>query len=253
MIGKVVKGIGGFYYVSDGKEIIQGNARGNLKRRKKDTIYVGDEVEYEIRPEDGECIITKVLPRRNILKRPPVSNLDTLVIVSSAETPEMIPLAVDKLTVYCEITGIRPILVFTKADLASEERMRELENMYREVYPVYPISSVTGEGVDDLRKAVAGQSVASGGSVGRGQIHIAERIDCGCGCGDRKPQREDRPGKAHHAARGNFSTGSRHLCVRHAGIYFSGFAGDGSSGASEFLPGIPGTRSSLPLRRLRAH
>ena len=103
MIGKVVKGIGGFYYVSDGKEIIQGNARGNLKRRKKDTIYVGDEVEYEIRAEDGECIITKVLPRRNILKRPPVSNLDTLVIVSSAETPEMVPLAVDKLTVYCEL------------------------------------------------------------------------------------------------------------------------------------------------------
>ena len=233
MIGKVVKGIGGFYYVSDGKEIIQGNARGNLKRRKKDTIYVGDEVEYEIRPEDGECIITKVLPRRNILKRPPVSNLDTLVIVSSAETPEMIPLAVDKLTVYCEITGIRPILVFTKADLASEERMRELENMYREVYPVYPISSVTGEGVDDLRKAVAGQS--------------------GCGCGDRKPQREDRSGKAHHAACRNFSTGSRHLCVRHAGIYLSGFAGDGFSGASKLLSGIPGTRSSLPLRRLRAH
>ena len=168
MIGKVVKGIGGFYYVSDGKDIIQGNARGSLKRRKKDTIYVGDEVEYEIRAEDGESIITKVLPRRNILKRPPVSNLDTLVIVSSAETPEMIPLAVDKLTVYCEITGIQPILVFTKADLASEERMRELENMYREVYPVYSISSVTGEGVDDLRKAVAGQSVALAGPSGVG-------------------------------------------------------------------------------------
>ena len=143
-------------------------------------------------------------PRRNILKRPPVSNLDTLVIVSSAETPEMIPLAVDKLTVYCEITGIRPILVFTKADLASEERMRELENMYRGGVSRLSHQQRHRRGCGRPSQGRCGTERGSGGSVGRGQIHIAERIDCGCGCGDRKPQREDRPGKAHHAARGNF-------------------------------------------------
>lgn len=169
MIGKVIKGIGGFYYVTDGKEVIQGNARGNLKRRKKDIILVGDDVEYEIRREDGECIITKVLPRKNYLRRPPVSNLDTLVIVSSAETPLMIPLAVDKLTVYCEYTGIRPVLVFTKVDLVPESRVQELLDTYRDIFPVYPVSNTTGEGVEALRKAIKGDSVALAGPSGVGK------------------------------------------------------------------------------------
>lgn len=176
MIGKVVKGIGGFYYVSDGKNIIQGNARGNLKRRKKDIIYVGDEVEYEIRPEDGDCIITRVLPRKNFLKRPPVSNLDTLVIVSSAETPEMIPLAVDKLTVYCEHTGIRAILVFTKSDLVPDERIQELEDMYRGVYPIFAVSNQTGEGIPELLKEISGQSVALAGPSGVGKSTLLNAI-----------------------------------------------------------------------------
>lgn len=176
MIGKVVKGIGGFYYVSDGKEVIQGNARGNLKRRKKDIIYVGDEVEYEIRPEDGDCIITRVLPRKNFLKRPPVSNLDTLVIVSSAETPEMIPLAVDKLTVYCEHTGIRAILVFTKADLVPESRIQELKDMYRDVYPTFAVSNRTGKGIPELLREITGQSVALAGPSGVGKSTLLNAL-----------------------------------------------------------------------------
>ena len=176
MIGKVVKGIGGFYYVSDGASVIQGNARGNLKRRKKDIIYVGDEVEYEIRNEDGECIITKVLPRRNFLQRPPVSNLDTMVIVSSAETPEMIPLAVDKLTVYCEYTGIRVVLVFTKSDLVPETRLQELMSIYGDIYPSYAISSETGEGLDALRREITGQSVALAGPSGVGKSTLLNAL-----------------------------------------------------------------------------
>lgn len=176
MIGKVVKGIGGFYYVSDGKNVIQGNARGNLKRRKKDIIYVGDEVEYEIRPEDGDCIITRVLPRKNFLKRPPVSNLDTLVIVSSAETPEMIPLAVDKLTVYCAYTGIRAVLVFTKSDLVPDERIRELEDIYRGVYPTYAVSNQTGKGIPELLQEISGQSVALAGPSGVGKSTLLNAI-----------------------------------------------------------------------------
>lgn len=176
MIGKVVKGIGGFYYVSDGKEIIQGNARGNLKRRKKDIIYVGDEVEYEIRPEDGDCIITRVLPRKNFLKRPPVSNLDTLVIVSSAETPAMIPLAVDKLTVYCAYTGIRAVLVFTKSDLVPETRIQELKDMYRDIYPTFAVSNQTGKGIPELLQEISGQSVALAGPSGVGKSTLLNAI-----------------------------------------------------------------------------
>jgi len=63
MLGRVVKGIGGFYYVDDGKRVYMGNARKNLKRGKS-IIYVGDFVEFDLRQEDGDCIITKVGGRK---------------------------------------------------------------------------------------------------------------------------------------------------------------------------------------------
>ena len=77
MTGTVVKGIGGFYFVDNGHEIVMGKARGNLKR-DKEIIYVGDIVDFEIdqNDSDGECVINKVIERRNYLSRPPVSNLD---------------------------------------------------------------------------------------------------------------------------------------------------------------------------------
>ena len=86
MLGRVVKGIGGFYYVDDGKRVYMGNARKNLKRGKS-IIYVGDIVEFDLRQEDGDCIITKVRERKNFLSRPPVSNLDKLVVVLLISLP----------------------------------------------------------------------------------------------------------------------------------------------------------------------
>ncbi len=66
MLGRVVKGIGGFYYVDDGKRVHMGNARKNLKRGKS-IIYVGDIVEFDLRQEDGDCIITKGRERKFFL------------------------------------------------------------------------------------------------------------------------------------------------------------------------------------------
>ena len=87
MIGRVIKGIGGFYYVSDGLSSIMGKARGNLKRNK-DLIYVGDIVDFDI-DANNECIINKVITRNNFLTRPPVSNLEMLVVVFAAANPDV--------------------------------------------------------------------------------------------------------------------------------------------------------------------
>jgi len=175
MIGKVVKGVGGFYYVSDGKNVIMGNARGILKRHK-DVLVVGDLVEYEIRKEDGDCIITRVLPRKNKLPRPPVSNLDALVIVFAAAHPKVNFYAVDRMCAVCECYGLDVMIAVTKTDLADDDEIRDLIAPYKDVYPVYPVSSRSGIGIGALRRGLEGKSTALAGPSGVGKSTLLNKL-----------------------------------------------------------------------------
>ena len=119
MTGTVVKGIGGFYFVYDGNSVVMGKARGNLKRNKE-LIYVGDIVDFDIdeNDRDGECVIHRIVKRKNYLTRPPVSNLDILVVVFSLVQPAVNYPVVDKLIAGCELAKIDPVICISKTDLA---------------------------------------------------------------------------------------------------------------------------------------
>ncbi|MBQ6621459.1 MAG: ribosome small subunit-dependent GTPase A [Mogibacterium sp.] len=170
MIGRIVKGVGGFYYVYDDGQTYMGNARGILKRHK-DMLYVGDVVSYEIR-EDGDCIITGILKREHTLNRPPVSNLDLLVIVFAAASPAVNHLAVDKMTVICEQMGLDAAICITKSDLVTAEELDQLAGIYRGTYPVLVVNNLTGEGLEDLRELIRGRSAALAGASGVGKSSI---------------------------------------------------------------------------------
>ena len=124
MIGRVIKGIGGFYFVHDGEKAVMGKARGNLKRNRE-IIYVGDIVDYDIDENDcdNECVINRVVERRNFMTRPPVSNLDMLVVVFSLKEPAVNYPVIDKLLAGSELKGIDPVVCITKKDLVSESEL----------------------------------------------------------------------------------------------------------------------------------
>ena len=85
---------------------------------KKVRIVVGDFVEIEPNEyDDGKYIITKVQPRKNSIPRPPLANIDKLLIVI-APKPEPDLLLVDKLLIYCVLNNIEPIIVLNKLDIA---------------------------------------------------------------------------------------------------------------------------------------
>ena len=89
MIGKIVKGIGGFYYVAaeEGK-LYECKARG-LFRKEKMKPLVGDDCEIEILDaEESLGNVEKVLPRRNTLTRPAVANADQAIVIFAASSPE---------------------------------------------------------------------------------------------------------------------------------------------------------------------
>ena len=180
MTGTVVKGIGGFYFVYDGSEVVMGKARGNLKRNKE-LIYVGDIVDFDIdeNDKDGECVIHRVIERRNSLTRPPVSNLDILVVVFSLKSPAVNYPVVDKLIAGCELAGIKPVICISKTDLVPEEEADEALSVYSQIYPTVRVNGLTGEGTEDLRALISGRNVALAGPSGVGKSTITNQLHAG--------------------------------------------------------------------------
>ena len=152
MEGSIIKGVGGFYYVSTDSGVITCKAKGAF-RREGVTPVVGDRV--SITPhETGYAQIDEILPRRNLLVRPPVANLDRLLIVLSAHLPEPDWLLADKLIVQARLNDIEPVMVLNKADEAEQEIREAFERDYR-LFPRIVVSAQSGEGLQELKEAIA--------------------------------------------------------------------------------------------------
>ena len=216
MTGTVVKGIGGFYFVYDGETVVMGKARGNLKRNKE-IIYVGDIVDFDIdeNDKDGECVIHRVTERKNYLTRPPVSNLDILVVVFSLVQPDVNYPVVDKLIAGCELAGIDPVICVSKSDLAGPEAVAEALSVYSPLYPSVSVNGISGEGTDRLREIISGKKVALAGPSGVGKSTITNLLHAG------EPGLEEAEEALLKAATGRISrkTGRGRHTTRHVEIF----------------------------------
>ena len=161
MKGVVVKGLGGLFEVLTENGRIACRARGTLKR-DEEKVLIGDRVELD-RP-DGEYVIAKVQPRKNSLIRPPIANLDALYCVIAAARPAPALETLDKLLAIAENKTVRAAIVVTKTD-GDREAGETYAALYRKVgYPVFSVSSLSGEGIDELKADLTAQ-LASGGTA----------------------------------------------------------------------------------------
>lgn len=171
--GIIIKGIGGFYYIEAAGEIYECKARGAF-RKKKISPLAGDKVTITVR-EGKENTIDEIKERKNFLQRPPVANIDTLIIVSSVKEPVPSLLVIDKLTAIAVDKGIKPCVVFSKSDLGDTA---ELEEVYKKAgIEVASVCCKTGEGVDKVKRMIGSGITVFTGNTGVGKSSLLNCID----------------------------------------------------------------------------
>ncbi len=171
--GIIIKGIGGFYYVEAVGEVYECRARGAF-RKKKISPLAGDRVKITLR-QDRENTIDEIYERKNFLQRPPVANIDTLIIVSSVKEPVPNLLIIDKLTAMAVDKDIKPCVVFSKSDLGNTE---ELEKIYKTAgIDTCSVCCKTDEGVDKVRAMIGSGTAVFTGNTGVGKSSLLNSID----------------------------------------------------------------------------
>ncbi|MBX6351022.1 MAG: ribosome small subunit-dependent GTPase A [Clostridia bacterium] len=155
--------------------------RGRLRRTG---VKVGDRVAFRPLPR-GEGAIEAVLPRRNELARPPVANVERVVVVMAWREPDFQPELLDRILVQAHAAGIRAVVVVTKLDLARDALDRAAAEAARAVYEgagyeAHLVSAMTGEGLAPLaaRLREPGVQVLAGPS-GSGKSFLLSRVEPG--------------------------------------------------------------------------
>lgn len=176
MQGIILRGIGGFYTAMDetGETYVL-RAQRKL-RRERMKPKVGDRVEMEPGTGEEDGWLQAILPRRNELTRPPVANIDRIVIVAAAAAPEPDMLLLDRMILTARRRGIEPMLVISKCEL-NPDGAGEILRQYRGArVNAMAVSAHTGEGLEELRQALRGSVHALAGQSGAGKSSLINAL-----------------------------------------------------------------------------
>ncbi|HHX50860.1 MAG TPA: ribosome small subunit-dependent GTPase A, partial [Clostridia bacterium] len=161
--GIIVRGYSGFYYVQNGGREWECSLRGRYRIKSQDFL-VGDRVVIQPLCE-GRGVIERVLPRKTRLQRPPIANVEQVVVVMALTSPEPDLILLDRLLVLAGVEGIKPVICLNKVDLVSREVAESYSAIYRNIYPVVITSVKEGTGIQSLKEILQGTlSVLAGPS-----------------------------------------------------------------------------------------
>ena len=174
MQGKIIKGIGGFYYIHvEHHGIYECKAKGVFRNRKIKPL-VGDNVNIDILNEaDKKGNIREILPRMNELIRPAVANIDQALVFFAAAEPDPNLGLLDRFLLQMEYKGIPTIIGFNKCDLINNSKKEELQEIYKASgYSTVFVSVKDEMDLEGLRQLLEGKTTVLAGPSGVGKSSL---------------------------------------------------------------------------------
>ena len=178
MQGKIVKGISGFYYVHVvGTGIYECKAKGAFRNQKIKPL-VGDNVEIAVIDEENKKgNVEAILPRKNELIRPAVSNIDMALVIFAAAKPDPNFNLLDRFLCMMEYQKVPVTICFNKCDLVTEEQKKALEDIYKPAgYDVIFTSAKKGINLDGLKDLLKGKTTTVAGPSGVGKSSLINQL-----------------------------------------------------------------------------
>lgn len=156
-----------------------------LARDSRNAVVTGDRVLFRQEGDDYQGVIERVEPRHGTLARQSqgkehilVANIDQILIVASAASPELKTNLIDRYLVNAAVHEIPAIICINKTDLVDVRSLQNVAAMYSQLgYPVVLTSAVGGEGIATLRRMLTGRETAVSGQSGVGKSSLLNAVD----------------------------------------------------------------------------
>ena len=174
-----------------GQQVIVSNEQGESFRchfrATLEQLVVGDRVLFQPPLTEGTGVVTAIVPRQTVLRRPdqygnlkPVAANVDLMLVVFAPQPTPSSVLLDRYLVAAELSDIQPLLVLNKADLINDsnrEQIAALCALYRRIgYAVLEVSATAGNGLQPLFQALAGHTSVFVGQSGVGKSSLVNAL-----------------------------------------------------------------------------
>lgn len=175
--GRILKGVGGFYYVYTAEGTFQCRARGLFRKHSLKPL-AGDRCRIELtNTEDVEGNVAEILPRKNSLIRPPVANIDQALVIFAMHSPEPAWGLLDRYLIMMERAGIPSIICINKDDLAEGLEALDIKRIYEPAgYRIVFTSAREHTGIDELKDVLYGKVTSVAGPSGTGKSSIINAI-----------------------------------------------------------------------------
>ncbi len=168
--GKIIRIISNLYTVELEDKTLDCHARGKF-RKEKITPLVGDFCYVD---EENHYIL-EIEPRKNVVERPTIANMDFALIVTSVKLPNLSLNLLDKTLSLMLINKIEPILCFTKLDLLNEEEQKQIDKIIN-YYKKCDYQVVKNTELDKIKRLLSGKQIVLTGQTGAGKSTLLNKL-----------------------------------------------------------------------------
>jgi ribosome biogenesis GTPase len=172
--GLITKLTGGLYSVTIDNQVYPCKPRGVFRHQNIDP-RVGDWVEVD----ETLTTITDIYERKSLLKRPTIANVNQAFLIMSVAEPDLSEILLDRFLILIEEAQIEGIIVLTKIDLISAERLQAIKTVmktYEAMYPVYYVSKNDPASIEPLKALFKEKITVLAGQTGAGKSSLLNHL-----------------------------------------------------------------------------